>query len=247
MEEAVAKYQEICLWVKELLESGELKPGDKVESEYKLCQRFQVSRQTVRHAISVLEEEGIVERFRGSGTYISSKDQVTPKKEKTMQIAVMTTFVQEYIFSTIIRELEAEFSGAEYSLQISVTNNSVEKERFILKNILKKNTVDGLIAETTKSGLPNPNLDIYREIMGQGIPVLFINSYYPQLEAPHVSLNDKMAGKLVTNYLLQCGHQNIAAVFKSDDGQGHQRYAGYLEALMEIGRASCRERVLSHV
>lgn len=138
MEEAVAKYQEICLWVKELLESGELKPGDKVESEYKLCKRFQVSRQTVRHAISVLEEEGIVERFRGSGTYISSKDQVTPKKEKTMQIAVMTTFVQEYIFSTIIRELEAEFSGAEYSLQISVTNNSVEKERFILKNILKK-------------------------------------------------------------------------------------------------------------
>ena len=243
MEEAVAKYQEICLWVKELLESGELKPGDKVESEYKLCKRFQVSRQTVRHAISVLEEEGIVERFRGSGTYISSKDQVTPKKEKTMQIAVMTTFVQEYIFSTIIRELEAEFSSAEYSLQISVTNNSVEKERFILKNILKKNTVDGLIAETTKSGLPNPNLDIYREIMGQGIPVLFINSSYPQLEAPHVSLNDKMAGKLVTNYLLQCGHQNIAAVFKSDDGQGHQRYAGYLEALMEANIRILDKRV----
>ena len=64
LEEAVAKYQEICLWVKELLESGELKPGDKVESEYKLCKRFQVSRQTVRHAISVLEEEGIVELFR---------------------------------------------------------------------------------------------------------------------------------------------------------------------------------------
>ena len=233
LEEAVAKYQEICLWVKKRLESGELKPGDKVESEYKLCQRFQVSRQTVRHAISVLEEEGIVERFRGSGTYISSKDQVTPKKEKTMQIAVMTTFVQEYIFSTIIRELEEQFSNAEYSLQISVTNNSVEKERFILKNILNKNTVDGLIAETTKSGLPNPNLDIYREIMARGIPVLFINSYYPQLEAPHVSLNDKMAGKLVTNYLLQCGHQNIAAVFKADDGQGHQRYAGYVEALME--------------
>ncbi len=243
MEEAVAKYQEICLWVKKRLESGELKPGDKVESEYKLCHRFQVSRQTVRHAISVLEEEGIVERFRGSGTYISSKDQVTPKKEKTMQIAVMTTFVQEYIFSTIIRELEEQFSNAEYSLQISVTNNSVEKERFILKNILNKNTVDGLIAETTKSGLPNPNLDIYREIMARGIPVLFINSYYPQLEAPHVSLNDKMAGKLVTNYLLQCGHQNIAAILKSDDGQGHQRYAGYLEALMEANIRILDKRV----
>ena len=109
MGESVAKYKEICLWIKERLESGELHPGDKIESEYQLCSHFHVSRQTVRHAISVLEEEGIVERFRGSGTYISSKDQVTPKKEKTMQIAVMTTFVQEYIFSIILIFLNIKF------------------------------------------------------------------------------------------------------------------------------------------
>lgn len=235
MDEPVAKYKEICLWVKGRLDSGELKPGDKIESEYRLCEQFKVSRQTVRHAIAVLEEEGIVKRYRGSGTYISDAEHVVPQKEKTMQIAVMTTFVQEYIFSAIIRELEAQFSAAEYSLQIFVTNNSVEKERLILKNILNKNTVDGLIAETTKSGLPNPNLDIYRKIMDQGIPVLFINSYYPDLDAPHVSLDDKMTGKLVTDYLLSCGHRDIAGIFKGDDGQGHQRYAGYLEALMEAG------------
>ncbi len=233
MEEPVAKYKEICQWVKKHLENGELKPGDRIESEHKLCSRFGVSRQTVRHAIAVLEEEGIVRRHRGSGTYINDMEKAPPKKERTMQIAVMTTFVQEYIFSSIIRELEAQFSEAEYSLQISVTNNSVEKERLILKNILNKNTVDGLIAETTRSGLPNPNLGIYQNIMERGIPVLFINSYYPHLNAPHVSLNDKLAGKLVTEYLLQQGHRNIAAIFKCDDGQGHQRYAGYLEALME--------------
>lgn len=231
--DTVAKYREICLWIKNRLENGELKTGDKIESEYQLCDQFQVSRQTVRHAIAVLEEEGIVKRYRGSGTYISDSAHMLPPKEKTMQIAVMTTFVQEYIFSSIIRELETQFTEAEYSLQISFTNNSVEKERLILKNILNKNAVDGLIAETTRSALPNPNLNLYRELMAQGIPVLFINSYYPQLDAPHVSLNDKMAGKLVTDYLLQCGHRNIAAIFKSDDGQGHQRYAGYLEALIE--------------
>lgn len=93
--------------------------------------------------------------------------------------------------------------------------------------------MDGLIAETTKSALPNPNLDMYKELMKRGTSVLFINSHYPQLDAPHVSLNDKKAGKLVTNYLLQCGHRDIAALFKGDDGQGHQRYAGYVEALME--------------
>ena len=102
-----------------------------------------------------------------------------------------------------------------------------------MKSILDKKRVDGIIAEPTKSGLPNPNLNLYRQIMEQGIPVIFINSYYPELKAPHVSLDDKIAGKMATKYLIQCGHREIAAIFKADDGQGHRRYAGYIEALME--------------
>lgn len=43
--------------------------------------------------------------------------------------------------------------------------------------------MDGVIAEPTKSGLPNPNLDLYGKIMERGIPVIFINSFYPQLDA----------------------------------------------------------------
>lgn len=232
MEELVSKYEEILRWIKQRLDEGNLKPGDRVESEHQLCSQFQVSRQTVRHAISVLENEGLVERRRGSGTYIKSSVNIQDKEKKTMQVAVMTTFVQEYIFSAIIQEIEHELSRSGYGMQVSFTNNSVEKERFILKNILEKNMVDGLIAETTKSGLPNPNLDIYKKIMSKGIPVIFINSYYPGLDAPYVCLNDKMAGKMITNHLIKSGHRKIAAIFKADDGQGHMRYAGYIEALM---------------
>ena len=54
MEELLAKYEEILRWLKMRLESGELKPGDRVESEHQLCAHFRVSRQTVRHAIALL-------------------------------------------------------------------------------------------------------------------------------------------------------------------------------------------------
>lgn len=231
--EIIAKYEEILKSIKEQLDKGVLKAGDRIESENQLCQRFNVSRQTVRHAISVLEQDGIIERRRGSGTYIKSSVNIEENKQKTMFVAVMTTYVDEYIFSAIIKGIEHELSRAGYGMQVSFTNNTVEKERFILKNILEKGMVDGLIAETTRSGLPNPNLDIYEKIMKKGIPVLFINSHYAGLDAPYVSLNDKMAGKMITNHLLKCGHRDIAAIFKADDGQGHQRYAGYIEALME--------------
>ena len=233
MEEQKAKYEEIADWLLNRIEAGELQPGQRIDSEYRLCSSFGVSRQTVRHALSTLEAEGVVERRQGSGTYVRAGRQEPPRRQAAMQVAVMTTYVQEYIFTSIIQEIENELSQAGYGMQISFTNNTVEKERFILKNILEKNLADGLIAETTKSGLPNPNLDLYRKLMKKGIPVLFINSYYPQLQAPHVGLNDKLTGKMVTRHLLKCGHTRIAAIFKSDDGQGHHRYAGYVEALME--------------
>ena len=234
VKETSAKYEGIVRWIREQIEAEELQPGERIESEYQLCDRFGVSRQTVRHAIAVLEKEGMIEKRRGSGTYIKESGIIGVRRKKTMQIAVMTTFVQEYIFSGIIQEIENKMSRAGYGIQISITNNSVDKERFILKSILDKKRVDGIIAEPTKSGLPNPNLDLYRQIMEQGIPVIFINSYYPELKAPHVSLDDKIAGKMATKYLIQCGHREIAAIFKADDGQGHRRYV-VVQAILPFG------------
>lgn len=234
MAEKKAKYEEIADWIISEVEQGKLQAGDKVHSENELVSMFQVSRQTARHAVLVLEQHGIVRRMRGSGTYVKGKDdKKVPVRARTMQIAVMTTYVDEYIFPSMLKEMEGRLSHAGYTLQISFTHNTVEKERMILRGFLKNDSVDGIIAEPVKSGLPNPNLDIYRELQKLKIPVLFLNSFYPELEAVHVSLDDYLAGKLVTEHLLQCGHRKIAAVFKSDDGQGHKRYAGYMDALME--------------
>ena len=231
MEEQRAKYEIIVDWVQKRLDNKELQSGMKIESENTLVSKFNVSRQTVRHAISVLENKGILERKRGSGTFVKLEEK-TAKREKTMRIAIITTYVDEYIFIPIIKEMEKILSKAGYSIQLSFTHNAIEKERLILTNLLQNMEVDGIVAETTKSALPNPNLYLYEKLKKNGIPLLFLNSYYRELAEPHVSLNDKWAGKMATEYLLQCGHKKIAGIFKCDDAQGKLRYAGYMEALL---------------
>lgn len=233
MTEQKAKYEEIVDWITEKIENGELSEGDKISSENRLVSIFQVSRQTVRHAISVLGDKGLVVSIRGSGTYVKGSRRSISKKQKTMRIAIMMTYVDEYIFTGIINELERILSKAEYTLQIAFTHNAVERERNILKGFLREDLIDGVIAETTKSGLPNPNLELYRELKHKGIPVVFINSSYPELSALHVSMDDFWAGKTAAEHLLECGHRKIGGIFKLDDGQGHKRYAGYMSALME--------------
>lgn len=225
------KYKVITEWVQEEIRKGSLHYRERIPSEKELAEQFGVSRQTVRRALEDLNEAGIVESRRGSGTYVSMNAR-RPERGET-RIAVMLTYVDTYIFPSIIRGIESELSREGCILQIAVNNNAVEKERMVLREFIRTRSVDGLIAEAVKSGLPNPNLDLYRELEKMGIPVLFVNSYYRDLDLPHVSLDDRKAGYLAARHLLECGHTKIGGIFKSDDGQGHFRYAGYTDALME--------------
>lgn len=73
------------------------------------------------------------------------------------------------------------------------------------------------------------------EIRKRKIPILFINSYYPQLKIHHVSINDRMIGRTMTRHLISMGHKKIGGIFKLDDGQGRLRYSGYVEAMSDAG------------
>ena len=233
MEEKNLKYQELMKYLNNLIATGELKPGDKMYSENKLADMFSISRQTVRHAIGILEEEGKVSRVRGSGTYVS--DPRTLNLENRNRIAVVTTYVESYIFPKTIQGIEKVLFEKGYSVQIAFTNNTVERERSVLEDIISREDVAGVIVEGTKSGLPNPNLGLYRKLQEKRIPILFINTFYPEIEAPHVSLNDVEAAKKAVNYLIEKGHSQIGAIMKLDDGQGRLRYLGYIQALEAAG------------
>ncbi len=229
------KYMTIVDWIQERIERGEFEPGSRLYSENELSEKFNLSRQTVRHAIDVLEQRRLVTRIQGSGTFVSGLKENRETREKTMNIAVISTYVDSYIFPNIIKGIEKILSLKGYMVQIAFTNNRIDRERMIIQNILDKNNIDGLIVEATKSALPNPNIPFYQEVLNRNIPILFFNSYYPALKAPHISLNDKKMAAKATDYLIRCGHKKIAAIFKADDGQGHLRYAGYSEAMLRAG------------
>jgi GntR family transcriptional repressor for pyruvate dehydrogenase complex len=58
-------------YIKRLLDSEDLKPGDRLPAERKLAEQFGVGRAYVREAIQKLELYGIVKTLPQSGTYIS--------------------------------------------------------------------------------------------------------------------------------------------------------------------------------
>ncbi|MGT2829624.1 GntR family transcriptional regulator [Streptococcus hillyeri] len=59
--------------LKEQIDKGIWKIGDRLPSERDLADDFSVSRMTLRQAITLLVDEGILERRVGSGTYVASR------------------------------------------------------------------------------------------------------------------------------------------------------------------------------
>ena len=231
---AEPKYLRIVNWIKKRVDDGELVVGDRLQSENELSARFGLSRQTVRQATSILENSGILERRRGSGTYVASTCVV--QRAVTMNIGVITTYLDDYLFPCVIRGIDGVLTAHHYTIQLSITYNKVENERAILESMLKKG-IDGLIVEPTKSGLPNLNADLYRQIKRQGIPCVFIHAEYPGLNMPSVMMDDFACGREAAAYLIKKGHTKIAGIFKADDNQGHQRYAGFASELKRQGLA----------
>ncbi|HYN88690.1 MAG TPA: GntR family transcriptional regulator [Ardenticatenaceae bacterium] len=64
-------YYQIAEWIRELIKSGRLKPGDQLPSERELVDQSEVSRMTVRQALAYLIREGLLVARPGIGTFVA--------------------------------------------------------------------------------------------------------------------------------------------------------------------------------
>lgn len=226
------KYQSIADSLRQEIESGQY--NRLLPTEQLLCQRFQISRQTVRRALSMLEDEGLITRRQGSGSHL--RERTEPETVLNCTIAVVTTYISDYIFPGILQGMEAVLTANSSAPLLFATQNQVATERKILQTLLTMKDLDGVLVEGSKTALPNPNLDLYQKLIDRGVRLVFLNGTYPELASiPSVLADNYGGGKLLVEYLHRKGHQNIAGIFKNDDMQGTLRYAGYVETLRSLG------------
>ncbi len=228
-EKMSAKYEQLASILRSELQQLRHQGITKLAPETELAQRYHMSRQTVRHALQLLEEDGLIERRQGSGSYIVDQ----APQDDARQIAVITTFLDDYIFPTILHDVQNGFARAGYSTLVYATENKVGQEREILSMLLKKK-VSAILIEGSKTALPTPNSDLYLLLQEKNIPVLFLHGIYSNLSGFPCLMDDNYAGGyLLAQYLFSKGHRKICGVLKSDDIQGPQRYFGIVSALRD--------------
>lgn len=226
------KYFTLMEELKEKIISGRIQPGEKLPSDNQFTVQYSLSRHTVRKALSLLEQEGYIEACHGKGTFCSEKMR---HMKKSRNIAVVTTYISDYIFPRLIQGMDNVLSEQGYSIILKNTGNSRQKEAKCLEELLQKD-IDGLIIEPSKSQLSCRHPGLYENLEKYQIPYIFIQGIYTEMkDKPHILMDDARGGYLVTKYLLEQGHRRITGFFKADDIQGIQRHKGYVRALQEAG------------
>lgn len=99
--------------IKNLLKTGQLKPGDRLPNETDLSQIFGTSRGPIREAVKALVALGILEIRRGDGTYISTSS--------------ATTAVDYLLFHLLLdRPEEVELRQLRYMMELSMVDILIE-------------------------------------------------------------------------------------------------------------------------
>lgn len=223
-----AKYIRLANILRELIFQNTDSGIYKLPSEHVLCEQYHVSRQTVRAALRLLTEEGLIEKKRGSGSFSTGLG--TMKNT----IGIIVNNAEEYTTPALLADIKSVLREKGYSTNTYSTYSKISSEREILEG-LKDSSIRGLIVEGTKTALPNPNLDLYEHLTAKGISILFVGGNYPALTSSVYIRDDNFyGGYLLAKHLIQKGHTRITGIFKIDDIQGLERYSGFVTALRDF-------------
>ncbi len=210
--------------LRDAINTGQFLPGQPIPSERELCEAHSLSRTTVRRAIDLLVEEGILHRVPGSGTFVSEIDHV--QVGEAMVGLIVPTLANPF-FAELSNTIEQHAIERGYQILVGQSDYSNNYESSYMMRYADNRSVKGIIIVPNVDTL---SLGAYQYLVDKGTPFIFVARYTDQIVADAVSTDHFVGAKRITEYLIEMGHQHIAYI----EGLPHQpnsRLLGYRAAL----------------
>lgn len=230
-----AKYQTIAKELELLLLSG--RSGGKLPTEVELCQQFECSRQTVRSALGLLQEKGLIVRRQGSGSYPTK---LPPKSSR--QIVLLVKERERYLAPGLVQGVEKAAASGACTLVCMETHGSHDEERRHLQHLLQQCPA-GVVVEPIDDVMGSPNGELLQTLRNTGVPLVYLGSRYDSL-SPCASGDEAAGGEMLAGHLAQVGHRKIAAILKWDDSRGIQRFRSLAQGAQKAGILFCPENCM---
>jgi DNA-binding LacI/PurR family transcriptional regulator len=221
------------------LRSGRLLPGQALPTELDLSKRLRISRNTIRQAFGELEENGLIKRVRGKGTFVSEEPPQSDAKSLRAFALVLPELRGGY-YPSIIRTFEEVAGDLSYQVITCNSSNDIRKQGDIVLQLIDKQVAGVAMVPATSTSAP-PHQVI--QLQKHNIPVVFCHRRIEGVAAPLLSLPFFEVGRRVAAALLEHGHKRVAYMDSFRDKSGELFEAGLRSELEQGGCALPEELV----
>ena len=221
-------YKKLADTIKKDITSGIIAPGSKLPSENELAKKYNISRLTARQAITLLVNEGIVERYHGKGSFCKA---ITTLKKIDVLLDMSDYYFIPYYMQSIGKVLEengATFIAAD-------TKNKWTEVLKLLSDIAERGS-DGIIllASPEKDYVRNKVNDVFKKLKEKNIPCIQIDTCYDISDISRVIMDEEEMGYLAAKHFKDMGHTKLALVYYENNILSDMRMKAFYEFFDDI-------------
>ena len=223
----VARYSELLKDLSDQIASGKLKEDDCLFPEVELCRMYNLSRKSVRKALSRLEARGLLRRVPGRGTFVRARP-VIGTIACVFRAFEPGTSDDAYFFEI--------FSAAAKAISrkgFKLLSCTLDDERDVVAHVLPADDLRAILIDERTS-----DADLAR-MQNLGVPIVLVYRTPPDNAVSYVVPDNAGGATRLIDYLVSIGHKRIAYIYDelSCNNQSNfiERLQGHKAALRSHG------------
>jgi len=233
------KYLQICQAVRAQIAEGFWKPGSRIYSERQLAELYEVSRLTVKRALSELVSEGLLEYRSGrQGTFVSEKRPLREKGTVVRNDKFIGVAVDNHtpaFASCLLQGIHDALWDRGYNTLYCNTYQEYEMACDRIMSLMDTSVAGIIYSPVLGPGYQEMNKQIMSALDEKKIPVVLVDRYLEERLDDYVVTNNRDSYADLVRYLLDKGHSRILYVDGFEATSSRDRLKGFYDAFEKAG------------
>ena len=219
------KYIRVYENLKQRLSSGEWSAGQRLPSEWELARQYGVAYMTVRQAVSKLEEEGMLYRVRGRGTFVA---EASSNSQSVLGIVLPAGWhrLDPFYFPPLVCGFVDHAAERGYKVLTASRAEPVAEVKHLRE--LRVKAVACILIERS-------DMQEVETLADYGLSVVAINRYSGRRHIGWVAPDNMGGMRTATRHLLELGHRDILFFAGPDNNiDARERLRGFRAAYRDM-------------
>ena len=191
-----------------------LREGDRYLTNKQAAETLQVSEVTAHRAMRVLASRRKIVRRRRAGTFVGpAAGRRTRAALRCVHMLIPYRLSCDYPFAAVIDGLRSEMPDVQVQLNFPPETDALPFLRDLLDHIEGSDVLAGIVAASVTN-------EARQFFQGRGLPVVVSGHTEESIKLPWVDRDQRKIGTLLSQYLVDRGHQGIAMIMREQWAPG---------------------------